>query len=1149
MTGCPLHRVRAWLAVAIALALAGAGCSSSTKAAAPAKTSAGPTAWEAILSQFPADGTVPKQLALEAFALASGAKIPGVVVPAGARPKGIPLSGPLRWVAGVRDQLSAPERTAVEAVLGAGVLDGSGPSPAGGSGKARPMSARPATGKAPPSAGCVAGSWTADGKDWHGAVLGAVKRVGDKLGKQLPGDFVRCVVDRTKEDLPPDTEPALTQAWNPGGVLTGCFMSILPAITGYTPDQVTSVLLHEIYHCYEMWSLGSYNSWADSPSWITEGEARWVGEELLPTHLPEVDASEVLYLNGTQSLFAKSYGAFGFYAHLKDSGIDPWPLLLPILGEWRKGNQASFDKAFENAGDAKKAFFESWASSVQRYAPPPNPAWTLTGPGSMVDVASVPASPVSGGTIEAGSSFVPAVTREVGGMSHYDLDVRTDLVVIATDGGPGTQPLRVTDLVHDQVVSGGSVELCMRAEGCQCPGASGAGAAAAAGEGGPWQSPLRVSVLGDVNQDPKSWTMTGESLDSKCHKTTTTTPTGDASPCAKGCGGDNGDPHLLTIDGTFYDFQAAGEFTLLRSPDGATAIQGRQEVVGPANVATINTALALRAGGHRFVVTLADSLHLAVDGVATDATGGPLAGGVVLHPYKQGWQFDLPDGTTVWALSLGHWGINIEVRPSADLRAKGQGLLATSATTGIHLPLLPDGTAVPTPSSPDERYDLLYHRFGDAWRLSDAETAFDYEAGKSTASYTNRDVPVRTAPTKAADLTSDQQTAATAACAGVDDPHLHEGCLFDVGVTGDKGYATQAQATGRFFSRGVRSLDEDLSSGSGSTSAGTGFHIVAVPDLQVEGVDTGSEALGPDGSVFVVAVQFLPSTVDPPVELDWIDRTGAVKGHIKRTENKVNFTYAAGSLWVETLAASPDYRCVVQRLDPASGTEQAKVSVDCALGLTGGLATFADAPWFVTLDAAHHVSVVRIDPATNQVGQSISSPTSSPAFPKLSATAKALFLVSGTVARIHPSDGSVDTIVDDTRRLDVFPVGDGVWTGADDQGRISYYNAPGGPQRTVTIAVGARGGAPFSVSPTAFLFGADDQHIYTERTPVEDTGPIYQAGNDGSGAQQIAPASQDNFAHGSHPLATPGGFVLVTVGLQPTGGGGFGLQLQQLATA
>jgi hypothetical protein len=73
----------------------------------------------------------------------------------------------------------------------------------------------------------------------------------------------------------------------------------------------------------------------------------------------------------------------------------------------------------------------------------------------------------------------------------------------------------------------------------------------------------------------------------------------------------HGDPHCRTEDGVLYDFQGAGEFTLIRDPDGLE-IQTRQTPVvsgttpsvpeahsGLASCVSLNTAVAVRLGEHR----------------------------------------------------------------------------------------------------------------------------------------------------------------------------------------------------------------------------------------------------------------------------------------------------------------------------------------------------------------------------------------------------------------------------------------------------------------------------------------------------------------------------------------------------------------------
>ena len=66
--------------------------------------------------------------------------------------------------------------------------------------------------------------------------------------------------------------------------------------------------------------------------------------------------------------------------------------------------------------------------------------------------------------------------------------------------------------------------------------------------------------------------------------------------CAAGCGGSNGDPHTHPFNSDPYEFQAAGEFTLVRSTDGKFEIQARQQPWHGSADLSINSALAMRVG-------------------------------------------------------------------------------------------------------------------------------------------------------------------------------------------------------------------------------------------------------------------------------------------------------------------------------------------------------------------------------------------------------------------------------------------------------------------------------------------------------------------------------------------------------------------------
>src|SRR5262249_5188264 len=99
----------------------------------------------------------------------------------------------------------------------------------------------------------------------------------------------------------------------------------------------------------------------------------------------------------------------------------------------------------------------------------------------------------------------------------------------------------------------------------------------------------------------------------------TISTSGDVRPCkepppqAGGFGRTWGEPHILTLDGAEYDFQAVGEFVLSRGADGFE-VRVRQVRLKGLDVA-VNPAVALRAGDHRIAIYA----H-AFDGVATNVS-------------------------------------------------------------------------------------------------------------------------------------------------------------------------------------------------------------------------------------------------------------------------------------------------------------------------------------------------------------------------------------------------------------------------------------------------------------------------------------------------------------------------------------------------
>lgn len=294
-----------------------------------------------------------------------------------------------------------------------------------------------------------------------------------------------------------------------------------------------------------------------------------------------------------------------------------------------------------------------------------------------------------------------------------------------------------------------------------------------------------------------------------------------------------GEPHITTVNDTYYNFQAEGEFVALRDADG-TEIQTRQTALptlapgnydpnnkdndGLVSCLAMNTAVAAKVGSHR--VTYEPSFggaygsgpfQLRIDGkVVTPGAQGVILGngGLVKNASAgSGIEVDFPDGKIMTAIGSGSYDamkfLNVQFDQlgiSADSGGTAQLGIAGDVPKGSWLPALPNGASVgPMPPTLPQRYQELYTTFGNAWRVTKQSTLFDYAPGTSTATFTNTKWPVENAKTctipnqKA--IAPVSATVAEATCKAVLDPKLHSSCLFDVQATGDTRFAETYKAT------------------------------------------------------------------------------------------------------------------------------------------------------------------------------------------------------------------------------------------------------------------------------------------------------------------------------------------------------------------
>jgi hypothetical protein len=267
-----------------------------------------------------------------------------------------------------------------------------------------------------------------------------------------------------------------------------------------------------------------------------------------------------------------------------------------------------------------------------------------------------------------------------------------------------------------------------------------------------------------------------------------------------------GEPHEETFAGSGYVFQAAGEFTLVKSTSDNFDVQVReQRFPGAADVA-LDTATAMQVGPN--IVELAANqsgrLQLWINRRAVAFGARALAGGgkiSVVNPESA--KVTWPDGTAVSVFS-GYTGaiahetvtcngsdeIDVFVKVAASRAGHLEGLLGDPEEPFDEL-VGGNGTVysldqLTTPWESAQDFDLLYHQFAQSWRITQQSSLFYYPQGESTASFTDLSFP-----SKALTVASLAPTTVAAAkrdckAEGVTNPYLLSDCVYDLGLAGGR---------------------------------------------------------------------------------------------------------------------------------------------------------------------------------------------------------------------------------------------------------------------------------------------------------------------------------------------------------------------------
>ena len=319
---------------------------------------------------------------------------------------------------------------------------------------------------------------------------------------------------------------------------------------------------------------------------------------------------------------------------------------------------------------------------------------------------------------------------------------------------------------------------CSSSESCEadCPaGNGGAGAGGTSGVGGGASG----GAAGSGGSGPTSGSV-GPAADPAFQISGAPNP---------GSGGlTQGDPHLKTFDGLSYDLQAVGELTLVSDATDELEVQVRTK--GWHGSVAVNIGVAARVGADRvafYAPAEAGSLGPStLNGKSFDFPNGRtnLVGGGRVYRKPGLYVVEWPDGTQL-RIAPASYHLSVQVFGSDARREHFRGILGDFNGTHASDLVTRQGVAMPSPVA----FGELYHVFAESWRITQANSLFDYDAGQDTETFTNRAFPRRLL--RASDLDPAIRAQAQKACeeAGVVDPAWMEACILDVGTMSDLSFA------------------------------------------------------------------------------------------------------------------------------------------------------------------------------------------------------------------------------------------------------------------------------------------------------------------------------------------------------------------------
>ncbi len=234
--------------------------------------------------------------------------------------------------------------------------------------------------------------------------------------------------------------------------------------------------------------------------------------------------------------------------------------------------------------------------------------------------------------------------------------------------------------------------------------------------------------------------------------------------CGKRTARTYGEPHLVTFDGARYSFQTVGEFVLTKSTSGLE-VQSRQKSIR--DDFSVNTAIAMNVGGDRVGIYASDmpgnGQIRGNSGTPVMVNGSPVNievgkayflnnGGTITRSGKT-YAVTWPTGEVVQAKFHGWFMNDVSIQITDCSEGLFDGLLGNANgvqsddfrgmnnVAGMNFPRGGGVLGTGSREMEQQRLAFLANSLGDAYRVTQFTSLFDYGIGQSTLSFTDRSFP------------------------------------------------------------------------------------------------------------------------------------------------------------------------------------------------------------------------------------------------------------------------------------------------------------------------------------------------------------------------------------------------------------------------